>query len=84
MKQRISLRDANQRLSEFILRVEQESAEFIITRRGKPIASLTPIFSKPTFTAAQQSAWQRTQERVHTAIHTTITHHPLSETSDAR
>ncbi|TXF08811.1 type II toxin-antitoxin system Phd/YefM family antitoxin, partial [Pelomicrobium methylotrophicum] len=39
MAQRISLREANQRLSQYIAAVER-GEEIIITRRGKPVAKL--------------------------------------------
>lgn len=41
MKQHISLREANQNFSRYIEAVER-GGEFIVTRRGKPVAVISP------------------------------------------
>jgi prevent-host-death family protein len=41
MKQHISLRQANQNFSRYIEAVER-GQEFIVTRRGKPVAVISP------------------------------------------
>ncbi|OFZ99122.1 MAG: hypothetical protein A2Z64_10270 [Betaproteobacteria bacterium RIFCSPLOWO2_02_67_12] len=41
MKQQISLREANQAFSRYIAAVER-GQEFIVTRRGRPVALLSP------------------------------------------
>lgn len=56
--QEVSLREANQHLSHYIDEVEQ-GAEIIITRRGQPVAKLSPIAKKRALTPNQQKAWQR-------------------------
>ena len=42
MKQHITLREANQNFSRCIEAVEK-GAEYIVTRRGKPVAILAPV-----------------------------------------
>ena len=64
MQEIVSIRDANQHLSRYLERVEQ-GAEIVITRRGKPIARLLPIFeAKPLLTDAQRAARERLRERM--------------------
>ena len=41
MKQQISLRQANQSFSRYIAEVER-GQEFVVTRRGRPVALLSP------------------------------------------
>jgi prevent-host-death family protein len=63
MQEIISIRDANEHLSRYLERVEQ-GAEIIITRRGKPIARMLPIESRPRLSDAQQAARERLRERM--------------------
>jgi prevent-host-death family protein len=63
MPETVSIRDANQHLSRYLDRVE-EGAEIIITRRGKPIARLLPIESRPSLSDAQRAARERLRERM--------------------
>jgi prevent-host-death family protein len=64
MQEIVSVRDANQHLSRYLERVEQE-IEIIITRRGKPIVHVLPIpEAKPHRTDAQRAARERLRERM--------------------
>ncbi|MBN1684032.1 MAG: type II toxin-antitoxin system Phd/YefM family antitoxin [Gammaproteobacteria bacterium] len=63
MMQNIGLREANQKFSYYIDAVEQGS-QFIITRRGKPIARLIPIKNNISLNAAQKAAWKRSLARM--------------------
>ncbi len=63
MAQRISLREANQRLSQYIAAVER-GEEIIITRRGKPVAKLVKVTQKRRLSAEQKAAWARTLARL--------------------
>lgn len=63
MQEIVSIRDANQRLSQYLERVEQ-GTEIIITRRGKPIARVLPIEDRPRLSDAQQSARERLRQRM--------------------
>lgn len=60
----ITLRDANQRFASLIREVEG-GAEFVITRRGQPVARLSRIAGVArTLTPAQEAALARTLERM--------------------
>ena len=63
MPEIVSIRDANQHLSRYLERVEQ-GAEIIITRRGKPIARVLPMESRPHLSDAQRAARERLRERM--------------------
>ena len=63
MQEIISIRDANQHLSQYLERVEQ-GAEIIITRRGKPIARVLPSADRPRLSDAQQAARERLRKRM--------------------
>ncbi len=64
MQEIISIREANQRLSHYLERVEQ-GAEIVITRRGKPIARLLPITeAEPRLSDVQRAARDRLRERM--------------------
>lgn len=63
MQEIVSIRDANQHLSQYLERVEQ-GTEIIITRRGKPIARVLPIEDRPRLSDAQQAARERLRERM--------------------
>jgi prevent-host-death family protein len=55
MKQLVPLREINHHLAHYILAVEKGS-EIIITRRGKPIAMMTPLKKVTQLTREQQKA----------------------------
>lgn len=58
MSKIITLRDANQGFSRCIREVEA-GEEFVITRKGKPVAKLVPAGGKRVLTAEQQAARAR-------------------------
>ena len=58
MKQQISLREANQRLSQYIEAVER-GEEVVITRRGKPIARIVAVSRHRKPNPDQVQAWER-------------------------
>jgi prevent-host-death family protein len=58
MSKVITLRDANQKLSSCIREVEA-GEEFIITRKGKPVARLIPTGGKRVLTPEQEAALER-------------------------
>jgi prevent-host-death family protein len=55
MKQEISLREANQHLSRYVEAVERGD-EFVITRRGKPVAKLVRFVEERKLTREQEDA----------------------------
>ena len=59
----VSLREANQYLSQYIRAVEQ-GEDIIITRRGRPVAKLTAAESKRQLTDEQQAALERLGRRM--------------------
>jgi prevent-host-death family protein len=63
MSKTITLRDANQGLSRCVREVEA-GAEFIITRKGQPVARLIPIGGRRVLTPEQEAARARTLERM--------------------
>lgn len=63
MQHQISLREANQHLSRYIKTVEQ-GEELVITRRGKPVARLVPVATKPELSPEQLEALARTRDRM--------------------
>jgi prevent-host-death family protein len=58
MSKVITLRDANQQLSRCIREVEA-GEEFVITRKGKPVARLIPTDGKRALTPEQEAARAR-------------------------
>jgi prevent-host-death family protein len=58
MSKVITLRDANQQLSRCIREVEA-GEEFVITRKGKPVARLIPAGGKRALTPEQEAALER-------------------------
>ena len=58
MSKTISLRDANQGLSRCIREVEA-GEDFVITRKGKPVARLIPVDGERVLTADQEAALAR-------------------------
>lgn len=65
MDERINLREANQHLSRYVAAVE-EGQQFVITRRGQPVARLVPVHEERQLTAEQRAALTRTVERMRT------------------
>lgn len=66
MQQQISLREINQHLSQYIHAVE-EGAEYVITRRGKPVARIVPLVDveeQRVLTPKQEAALERIRQRV--------------------
>lgn len=63
MRDRISLRQANQHFSRYVAAVEQGD-EFVITRRGRPVAKLSPVDHERGLTGEQRAALGRTLERM--------------------
>jgi prevent-host-death family protein len=52
----ISLRDANQRFSELVRRVEATGQGFVVLRHGKPVARLLPVDDRPDRLTPEQHA----------------------------
>ncbi|MCG6940829.1 MAG: type II toxin-antitoxin system prevent-host-death family antitoxin [Thiohalocapsa sp.] len=63
MQDVVSIREANQHVSRCLERVE-DGAEIVITRRGKPIARLSPITAGAELADAQRAARERLRERM--------------------
>ena len=59
----VSLRDANHHLSRYVTAVEQ-GQEFVITRRGRPVAKLVPVEARRELSEEQRAALERTRERM--------------------
>jgi prevent-host-death family protein len=58
----VSLREINQHLARYIAGVEA-GREFIITRRGQPVARLVPATTRRQLSPEQQAALERTLAR---------------------
>jgi prevent-host-death family protein len=63
MSKTVTLRDANQNFAKYVRRVEA-GEEIIITRRGEPVAKLSPVSGKRVLTPAQHAAVERTRKRL--------------------
>ncbi len=63
MTKSITLRDANQNFAKYV-RKAQGGEEFVITRRGQPVARLSPVGGKRVLTREQQAALNRTRKRL--------------------
>jgi len=63
MSKTVSLRDANQNFAKYVRQVEA-GAEIVITRRGEPVAKLSPVSGKRVLTPEQQAAVERTRKRL--------------------
>jgi prevent-host-death family protein len=63
MSKTISLRDANQRFSRCVREVE-EGEEFVITRKGQPVARLISVGGKRVLTPEQRAARARALARM--------------------
>ena len=59
----ITLREANQGFAEMIRAVES-GQEFVITRRGQPVARVVPVSHRRVLTPPQQAALERTRARM--------------------
>lgn len=68
MQRQITLHKANQRLSHYIGEVEH-GVEIVITRRGQPVARLSPIPKKRELTATQLKAWQKLLPQLRKGYH---------------
>jgi prevent-host-death family protein len=59
MEKEVSLRDANQRFSQYVREVEA-GGELVITRRGRPVAKLVPFRTgSRVLTREQRAALER-------------------------
>lgn len=63
MARTVTLREANQHFAKYVREVES-GEEFVVTRRGRPVARLAPVDARRTLTAAQQAARRRTVRRL--------------------
>mgnify|MGYP000045828865 CR=1 FL=1 len=56
----ITAREANQRFSELLSKVETEGQSFVVTKHGRPIARIIPVETeKKTLTPEQEAALER-------------------------
>jgi prevent-host-death family protein len=60
---KISLRDANQRFAKLVREVES-GREFVVTRRGLPVARIVSAADKRILTAEQEAARRRSAARL--------------------
>lgn len=63
MSKTISLREANQAFARCVRDVEA-GAEYIITRKGRPVARLVPAGGRRVLSPQQQAARARTRARM--------------------
>ncbi len=63
MSKTVTLRDANQNFAKYVRQVEA-GEEIIITRRGEPVAKLSPVSGKRVLTPEQEAALERTRKRL--------------------
>ena len=56
----ISAREANQRFSELLSKVESEGQGFIVTKHGRPVARILPIEKREAGLTPEQEAALRT------------------------
>jgi prevent-host-death family protein len=63
MARTVSLRDANQNFAKYVRAVEA-GEEFVITRRGAPVARLAPAAATRRLTPDQQAARRRLVARL--------------------
>jgi prevent-host-death family protein len=63
MSKTVTLRDANQNFAKYVRQVEA-GEEIVITRRGEPVAKLSPVSDKRVLTPDQQAALERTRKRL--------------------
>jgi prevent-host-death family protein len=63
MSKVIGLREANQAFSRCIREVEA-GEEYVVTRKGRPVARIVPVRQKRVLTPEQQAALARTRTRM--------------------
>jgi prevent-host-death family protein len=63
MSRMISLREANQAFARCVREVEA-GEEYVITRRGEPVARLVPVRRERVLTPEQEAALARTRARM--------------------
>jgi prevent-host-death family protein len=63
MSKTVTLRDANQNFAKYVRQVEA-GEEIVITRRGTPVAKLSPVSGKRLLTPEQQAARRRALARM--------------------
>lgn len=63
MPKTVTLRDANQTFARLVRQVEG-GAEFVVTRRGKPVAKIVPVAAKRVLTPEQEAARERSRRRL--------------------
>jgi prevent-host-death family protein len=63
MSKVIGLREANQAFSRCIREVEA-GEEYVVTRKGRPVARIVPVRQKRVLTPEQQAALARTRARM--------------------
>jgi prevent-host-death family protein len=59
----VTLRDANQNFAKLVREVEG-GAEFVITRRGEPVARLSPASAKRVLTPEQEKIHRQMMRRL--------------------
>ena len=66
MEQRVTLREINQTLTRYV-KAAEEGERIVITRRGKPIALLSPLpqAEERSLTPAQEAALERLLSQSH-------------------
>jgi prevent-host-death family protein len=65
MEQRVSLREVNQHLTRYV-KAAEAGERIVITRRGKPVAILSPLpQQKRSLSATQEAALQRILNQNH-------------------
>jgi prevent-host-death family protein len=67
MAKSVTLRDANQNFAKYV-RAAESGEEFVITRRGAPVAKLVPVGGRRVLTPAQEVAYQRMLKRLKKGI----------------
>lgn len=63
MSETVTLRDANQKFAALVRAVES-GKEFVITRRGRPVAKLSPVRAERVLTPSQKAALRRSLKRM--------------------
>lgn len=65
MEQRVSLREVHQNLTRYV-KAAEAGERIVITRRGRPVALLSPLpRQKRSLTAAQEAALERLLSQSH-------------------
>jgi prevent-host-death family protein len=65
MDQRVSLREVNQHLTRYV-KAAEEGGRIVITRRGKPVALLSPLPEQErSLSPAQEAALERLLSQSH-------------------